>query len=46
MNKNMKITTNSLKKMTNIVAGLVMKGLTFEVKEVNGNWVIILTGGY
>lgn len=45
---NMKIENiATIEELTEIVAGLVMKGLTFEAKpSSNGTWVVYLTGGY
>jgi hypothetical protein len=37
---------DTISELTEIVAGLVREGLTFEVVERNGQYLITLTGGF
>jgi hypothetical protein len=43
----MTITVETIQDLTEVVAGLVAKGLTFEARQDHTQrWVITLTGGY
>jgi hypothetical protein len=46
MKTNMSVTVRDIKNLAVIVAGLVREGVTFEVDNEDGEWVIRLTGGF
>ena len=42
----MTIRCDTIDEMTEVVAGLVRQGLTFESRPQGSGWLITLTGGY
>ena len=42
----MTITCENTEEMVEVIAGLVQRGLTFNVTEATYGWLITLTGGF